>query len=303
MANPGVVNRLFQEWNWAIGIIPVGIIEWITAGEPEREALCTEMKWFERSRAGDFVADPFLVEWDDETWILFEQFKGSRGRGVIGAARLSGTDVTDMGPVMTNGRHHLAYPSVFRRFDQRYCVADSSDSRGVPLFAALGPTKWTHAGYLDGVPRLTDPTIHFDGERWWLFGLSGRQADLKLKRFVASDPLSRWIECSSLEATDRMRRPAGSLVKMGNGKTMRLAQDCRNDYGDGVCIYEVLICDIMAYAEKLVQVIVPSSNWPFREGCHTITGNSQLTIVDAYRKELHALTVVRKLRQRTAVRY
>lgn len=269
-----------------------------------REALCDEMGWLEATLPGDFLADPYLMEWDDERWILFEHFKGRIGRGVIGAAQVSGVDASDAGTVITHGKHHLAYPSVFRVEEQSFCIADSSDPVGIPVFKGSGPTTWSHVGYLEGVPRLTDPTIDFDGRMWWVFGLSGRgKHNVQLMRFMAREPLAQWTECSPVPAHDRMRRPAGRLIRFSDGRTLRPAQDCRSDYGDGVCVYEVGNCDQNSYTETLKQVIVPSRNWKFGEGCHTITGDADLTVVDGFRREPRMLAPLRKLRHRIAVRY
>lgn len=296
--------RPFQEWEWAVGLIPVGIHQWIMEGVREREAWCKDMDWIEAPMAGDFFADPCLAQWDDEKWILFEHFEGRRGRGVIAAAQVSGVGALDTRTVITHGSHHLAYPSVFRVEEQWFCIADSSDSVGIPVFKGSGPTMWSHVGYLKGVPRLTDPTIDFDGRMWWLFGLSGRSKyHVQLMRFMAREPLGQWTECSSVAAHDRMRRPAGRLIRFSDGRTLRPAQDCRSDYGDGVCLYEVGNCDRNSYTEMLNQVIVPSKNWKFGEGCHTITGDADLTVVDGFRREPCALAPLRKLRHRLAVRY
>jgi len=47
--------------------------------------------------------------------------------------QVSGVDASDAGTVITHGKHHLAYPSVFRVEEQSFCIADSSDPVGIPV--------------------------------------------------------------------------------------------------------------------------------------------------------------------------
>jgi hypothetical protein len=273
----------FRSKVWAIGVAQTPLADWVQTAIDHGAVPEDDFSWFSRTRQGEFVADPMVIEWDREPWLLFESFDPWHGRGSIGTARIVSGSVVAESIAIANRHHHLAYPFVFKYGNRVLCVPDCSAHDGLHVFEAVSPRRWSHLGTLSGVPHLRDPTLIQQGDNWWLYGLfRSRKAPPLIRRFFAADPFALWKEGRPIPAHDLMRRPAGKFIRLDN-RLIRPAQDSRTAYGGGVCLFETSDIGNEGHPERLITALKPGVNWPYRDGFHTLVGNGSVTVVDACR--------------------
>lgn len=293
----------FIDRAWVIGAIDLGVEEVVLhLIEHGTFPADTQVTWLEGGAPGRFVADPRVAIWQGETWVLHELYLPLRGRGVIGAVRYADGRFDEPVIAIDEPDVHLAYPTVVVDGDHLVCLPDASGRTGVPVYVGESPTSWTRAGHLQGVPALTDPTLaRLDGE-WLLLGLEPSGVDPRLRVFTAPDLLGRWRELRVRSlAPANCRRPAGPLVRLGDGRLVRPAQDGRTKYGRGIVFQEIEF-DGRVFQERPLTAVVPPRSWPYRDGFHTLSGTTELTFIDACQFQRTPLAGPRRLRHRLAIR-
>ncbi len=238
-----------------------------------------------------FWGDPFPVQHRGEEWIFFEEYRFEERRGTIravqvdaGSGRPLGVDV----PVLSRP-HHLSYPHVFEWDGGLFMIPESAQARTVDLYRCVRfPDDWRHEATLLRSVRAVDPTLHQEGDRWWLFANIGVEEAAhchdELFLFWAPSPLGPWTPHPSnpVVSDARSSRPAGRLFRW-DGALYRPAQDCSGHYGSGVKVQRVLRLDEEAYEERTEARMLP--DWrPGLLGTHTLNRGPRITAIDGLRR-------------------
>lgn len=241
--------------------------------------------------AGCYWADPCLVRRGDRDYLFIEEYPYATRRGRIAVAELDQTlNATHVRTVLDEPTH-LSYPQVFDWRGETWMLVESSDACRLPLYRALEfPLRWELVGDLLPGRTAVDGTLHFDGQRWFLFvnvtetpfGYDKRiWGDLFL--FFADDPAGPWHPhpANPIVSDVRSARPAGALF-MHEGRLIRPAQDCSVDYGYAVVFNEVTRLDREGYAEHPIGRLDP--HWtPGLRGCHTYSSAGGIEVIDGKR--------------------
>jgi len=101
-----------------------------------------------------------------------------------------------------------------------------------------------------------DPTIFFEGGRWWILACSKPYQNRTMNLFVAENLLGPWREHprSPVVADDRhLARPGGRVFRW-DGKLISLAQDCVPRYGTRLQAVEITSLGSGDYAERVCPV-------------------------------------------------
>jgi hypothetical protein len=208
-----------------------------------------------RNPPGRFLADPFLVEHADRTWLFVEDFAFDSRRAVISCGA-----VTDEGEVeglrpCLEMPHHLSYPHVFWHEGTAFMTPESEASGTVELYRATRfPYEWSHETTLIRL-RCVDPTVFRHGGLWYLFAthtaVPGQSVMTLL--FHAPDLFGPWqLHPASPISTDvRVSRSAGSILEH-DGRILRPGQDCSIRYGRALVWNEIHELDASEYRETTV---------------------------------------------------
>jgi hypothetical protein len=196
-----------------------------------------------------FFADPTAA---DSQTILCEALDARSREGRL--VWIRGGRVTDL-DTASIGDRHLSYPHV---------VADGEDRYLLPEMSYVGPQQLFRFDADDprvgeGVPlagleelRLVDATLLRQDDRWWLFagvGLDGTDHDT-LFLWHATDVTGPYqAHPGNPIVRDPARaRMAGPVIRDGH-RLLRLGQDNRDRYGDGITVAEITRIDPEAYEE------------------------------------------------------
>jgi len=239
--------------------------------------------------AAVLVADPFLVREKDRWLILFEAADAS-GRGRIAWAEAdSAGENWEYRGVALEEDFHLSYPGVVREDGEWFLVPEMAAAGRQDLYRALEfPHRWEAAGTILPVP-LKDPSLLSYAGNWYLFG-----CDLhwNLRLYLSARLAGPWREhpASPIVRGDRSRaRPGGRMV-VWEGRPVRYAQDCEEEYGSAVRAFVVEVLTPDDYREKaadLPPVISASGRGWNRRGMHhlspvEVSPSRWLAAVDGY---------------------
>jgi hypothetical protein len=164
-------------------------------------------------------------------------------------------------------------------------LPETASRRAIELYRCTRwPDRWEFVGALMSGIYAVDSTLLEHGGRWWLFTNVKGAADAsswdELHIFHADDPLStNWIPhpLNPVLSDVRRARPAGPFF-IFEGTLYRPSQDCSQRYGYAVNVNRVVTLTESAYAETLVEKVIPrppvlvthtlsrAAGWVFMDG-------------------------------------
>ncbi|MGQ7843211.1 glucosamine inositolphosphorylceramide transferase family protein [Granulosicoccus sp. 3-233] len=246
-------------------------------------------------RVGDFVtidspervwwADPHLYRHEDDLYVFFEEMALDADYGHLSVARLTDEGrVESVAKVLDEG-HHLSYPFVFNDDKEIYMIPETASMQSVQLYRAQHfPEQWVKVKDLLCNVNLADSTVHFDGERWWMFtnGMSHRSVDERdeLHLYHADNVTGPWQAHPMnpvVTGVDRARM-AGSIIRDGSG-LYRPSQFGALRYGHGINLHRIDRLDLQSYSETTVGRLLPEAGSPWL-GCHSTSYLDGVTVVD-----------------------
>ncbi len=274
-----LLKRLFYREVWTVGIIPYPA-EAIVRGTP-----IVEPEWLGSPRGGRFHADPFLVDVEGRTHVMFETWSRWRGRGWIEVAPVEGCDLASASVAIDRGCH-MSYPSIITIDGQTFCVPETWEAGVVWLYRmGLTARDWTPAAHFLADLPIVDPTIFQHDGHWWLLAtMRGARPEEDLYAWYSDSPIKGWTPhpLNPIKSDIGTARPAGTVFRIG-ADLYRPAQDCSSGYGAGLVIHRITRLDPTGFEEVIVRRLKPDPTWAFPDGLHTINSHYGQTAIDAKR--------------------
>jgi hypothetical protein len=209
---------------------------------------------------GHFWADPFLLQRDGRTWLFFEDYSYSTGRGGIACGELRGDcELHDVRTVF-EPPYHVSYPHVFTHEGELWMIPESETAHRVVLLRASHfPDKWVIERTLLDLRGVDATPFQHDGA--WCMFVSPMIADSHFPTtllFRAPSPLGPWtLHPASPVSTDvRTARCAGRIIHDGKA-LLRPSQDCSLTYGYALCFNRIEQLDDRNYAETPGAQLLP----------------------------------------------
>lgn len=239
---------------------------------------------------GQWLADPFLYEYNGKHYLFVEQYFNKRNRAALGVYDIvDGKAVNNR--VIMEQPYHLSYPNVFYYKGEHWMIPESSSNQSLDLYHALSfPDKWEHVATLMSNCRVADTTTYIKGDTIYLISYEKSSNGWKLVLYLFDmDSLSmKRIADTCYEKN--VGRPAGRFFEK-DGRLYRPAQNCAEKYGESLLIYEITTIDSQSYQEKLVgeiqkKDIVMKERF---ERIHTLNSDSLYEVIDAYQEHFEPL--------------
>lgn len=242
-------------------------------------------------RPGSSWADPFPVEREGRQYVFFEEVSADSTprRGRICLMELDENGLPAIIKPIIEQPYHISYPFVFEADGEWYLVPESRQNRTVDLYRCTRwPDQWRLERTLLADVERVDPTLHYAGERWWLFagapetpgGSSQRLLYLYSAKYLHS-PVWTPHPLNPVVVGAAHSRPAGRLFADGQGRLIRPAQDCSVRYGYGISLNHVTELTPETYAETPIQHFAPQSD---QLGTHTFNRTASSIWIDACRQ-------------------
>jgi hypothetical protein len=280
---------LFREKRWSVATAPAPTIDNIEALTAQ---LADEPRWHPIATPPGyrFLADPFFHPHDG---LLVEAMSSASARGVIlhmngGAHRLSGR------------AGHLSYPAVTALGSAQYLVPEMSEWSAALAYPLLGDRLGEPVELrIPGRPRLLDPTPFRHQDALYLFGNVAAEGQSVLRLWVADSIEGEFVEhpASPIRISPNGARMAGIPALIGGG-LIRIGQDTRRGYGDGIAFFRIEQIDRSGYSEELVGEFRFAS----RKGPHTLNFARGEMAFDYYDDAFSFLAGVRRFKERRAAR-
>lgn len=211
-----------------------------------------------------FVADPFLVKYNQEYLIFYEVWNLDTQQGDISYSSSKDGKTWNYEGKVFDFDTHLAYPLVFEWNGTFYIMLDEGENR-VSLFEAVDfPTKWERASVILEGDTFADSTIfHYNGT-WYIFTSVTGATNLRL--FYSDDLLGPYNEhpmSPILEEEPDYSRPGGRVQYL-DGELIRIAQDNYPNYGMQLWGFRILELSKTTYEEELIDekpILQGYENW------------------------------------------
>lgn len=246
-----------------------------------------------------WYADPFLFEYNGDTYLFAEMYDRIKKKGVIGWALLKGMRCTKF-TVCLELEHHLSYPCIFRNGKDIFMVPECYQTGCVTLYRATSfPNKWEKSKVLfnglavDTTPLSIDGTMNF---------ITTVFEDKEKRINNNLNIIDEHGNNHQVISSDYTTRCAGMPFCKGE-KTYRPAQNCGELYGGQIVFKEIIDDSLDHYKEESVstvgtakthsKVIVNLSNDPHKHtfvGIHTYNATDDYEVLDL--KYLHSKSIV-----------
>lgn len=232
-----------------------------------------------------FYADPFIIKKDNRTFIFFEEYIYSKGKGDISVLEIDSENKICTAPVTVLDKpYHLSYPFLYEWEDELYMIPETSGNRAIELYKSTKfPYEWELVKVLIDDINAVDATIIHYNNKFWMFTnvfYDGSSSLDELHIFYSDNLLGEWKphQMNPVVSNASSARPAGNIF-LKEGKLIRPSQDCSFSYGYSVKFNEILELTEEAYSEKLLSEMKP--NWlKNNKGTHTYNFNEDYEIID-----------------------
>ena len=244
---------------------------------------------FQDARKGlpenQWVADPFLFEYQGQHYLFCEQYETELNRAVIGYYIFEDGVPVNKGIVIRQP-YHMSYPCVFSYNDTVYMIPETSANKTVELYRAVEfPDKWVLDSVLMENVRCVDSTAFEDKEGLRLLTYEKRDKEWALTCYALNMEEKTLQKCSEKVYKTNVGRPAGNLWREA-GKLFRPAQDCAEKYGEALLVYEM---DGATLSENLVKKITAQETGVPAQRIHTINRDNRYEVVDIFRERFDLL--------------
>ncbi len=271
-------DLLFQE-DWNIGIINAPIKSVVE----KPEGYLKNISWFSKPAPTTYLADPFVIAFQEETYVFFEQYDYRKGKAILACA-LNSEEFKKYHTVLEEP-HHLSFPFMFVYEDALYCLPESYSANALNLYRfdvntrTLQKVKTLFAGM-----AVVDPVLTNYEDRWYLFFTQKNLPSVHLYCYHAKSPFGPFEpHANNPVKTDiRSARPAGSFLQI-EAKLLRPAQDCTLHYGRAVEVNEIVRLSPQHFEEKPVKRIMPLPAFAYNKGLHSLNGNQNYSVIDGKR--------------------
>lgn len=222
-----------------------------------------------------FIADPFMIKYEDLWYMFFEIYDEARQTGVIGMATSADGYDWKYDKVVLEEDFHLSYPYVFEYNGKIYMMPETGQSNYIKIYEAENfPYGLKCIKNIIEGEFLDSSLFSYDDKLWILTNkLSENKRSLSL--FYSHNLMDGWIEHPQsplIENDQRSMRPAGRVV-VDDNKIIRYSQDGIDYYGKLIRAYEITKLTTTEYEEKELGIIGENSNiedsWN-KDGMHTI---------------------------------
>lgn len=238
-----------------------------------------------------WAADPFLFEYNDDIFIFAELYDYVKRLGGIGYCKWTGNGFSKWEKVITEP-YHLSYPFIFEKDGQIYIMPETGADHSLYLYQAVQfPNKWEKLDPLRSNVKYGDTTpFEWNGHR---YALTYDIEDINNYKLILLD-FEDGNDITLDLCYSYLRRPAGKVFSINN-IYFRPAQNCANDYGEGLIFYQYRI-DQNRYTEELYKKVMPKdlkfSKNILLDGIHTYNSTSNIEVIDVKTRRFNLLNFI-----------
>lgn len=274
-----ILKRLFYkllkyDYVWNVGFVSK---KW-------NELSFWKSKKLERSK-GVFLADPFLLNVNDNIYCFVEEYMYKNKKGQITVYDLKPKVPLRLGVALAES-FHLSFPNIFKYEDEFYMCPESSENKDIRLYKCIDmPLKWEFFKVIKQNISAVDSIIFSKNNLWWLFTNidTNHNGDhhTELHIFYSNSPLTdSWLPhtANPVYIDSNLARNGGLIEE--DGKIYRVCQKIGfGHYGRNICINEIINLTPNTFEEKLICDVYPNF-FPKISGIHHLHSIGGKTVFD-----------------------
>lgn len=229
-----------------------------------------------------WCADPFLLNIDNKTFLLFEMYDRLRGKGLIGYRMLKDGKYSKM-RVLIDDKGHLSYPFIINHNDNYYIMPESNSQNIVYCTKVECEGDKLIAGekHIVKEGKFVDTTLLETGDKKYFFTTDLSKGDNVSDITIFDEQFESKL--TTIGVFDKSNaRMGGNFIKSGED-IFRVSQDCSKGYGTGLNFSK---CNFNGneYSEHLISKIAVSDisikNNKKYDGIHTYNFNEDYEVID-----------------------
>lgn len=235
---------------------------------------------------GQWVADPFLFEYQGQHYLFCEQYETELNRAGIGYYIFEDGVPVNKGIVIRQP-YHMSYPCVFTYNDTVYMIPETSANKTIELYRAVQfPDKWELDTVLLRDVSYVDSTVYESETGKFLLSYEKQGNQWSLSCFTLNMEEKTLQKCSEKIYRTNVARPAGNLQQTEKG-LLRPAQDCSQKYGEALFVYQVDNLNENGYEEHCIEKLcIDQFVFPQKvQRIHTLNQDSCYEVVDVFREQ------------------
>ncbi|MCF2682329.1 hypothetical protein, partial [Faecalicatena contorta] len=242
-------------------------------------------------------ADPFVLQYEGNTYIFAEMYDYIKRRGAIGYTKWENDRFTPWKKVICEP-FHMSYPNVFIRDDGIYMLPETSAGHKLLLYKAVNfPEKWEQHTIIAENVMWVDTT--FFENRGVLYAITTDVADEENHKdyLLKFDDQFSISEKYQIHEKDIDRSRCGGRFFVHTGKLIRVSQDCSQRYGGALIFSEM--CPDQVVDKGLQNVfrhispedlqIAEKKKWI---GLHTYNAVPQFEVIDIEKPHFNIFGII-----------
>lgn len=240
-----------------------------------------------------WAADPFIFEYNENTYIFAELYDFIKGRGVIGYSKFSEGKFTTWKTILSKP-YHLSYPYIFQHKNSIYMIPESGSTKKIIVYRAVKfPDLWEEKCVICEDTFVDTSFIEKENQFIGLTYKPGKNSKQYFIQFDEKFHLNYLIEQHQLEGKDA--RPGGRMYEEEN-QIIVITQDCNKTYGGGLLFFLYEYNDGKLVLKKSIKKLYPQmlnySKNLLLDGIHTYSATKQYEVIDIKTRRLNLLNLL-----------
>lgn len=242
-----------------------------------------------------WCADPFLFEYQNETYVFAEIWNYFTQRGSIGYYKIEGEKCDGKWHTVIAERFHMSYPFIWKDQEGIHICAETCGVRKIGLYSCVDfPKKWTYDKDLVSGEKFADSTFLLEtnsNKPLYCFTHIVRGINRgELVKFTFDEKGIIQKEGIKITENPRIARPGGNFLRKDN-YLLRVAQDCSESYGESIVFMKVK--QLEPYQEEEYASIKYSDfQIPKCIGTHTYNVSSKYEVFDFRIKSFNLINIL-----------
>ena len=236
-----------------------------------------------------FLADPFVLTVDHETFCFVEDFDLKQRKGSIAVYSLEDRKAKRIGNIIEEN-FHMSFPFVFKDGSQIYMCPESSANRDIRLYECIEfPKIWKLKSILMKDVDAADTVIVKYSDLWWLITnidpVNTGDHSSEMFIFYSDDLFAQsWTPHQKNPIyIDPTKARNGGLV-FDENSIYRVSQNYGfNTYGESSSINKVVELSESQFKEKSIVTLL-ANFYPKLVGTHSLNSDASFTVFDFLHK-------------------
>lgn len=250
-----------------------------------------------------WAADPFIFKYKNDIYIFAELYDYIHCRGSLGYCKLIENKKCRWQRIILED-YHLSYPFIWSVGEEVYIMPESGANNSIYIYRAIEfPNKWEKISTLRKNVKYGDTTpFVINNHRLAITYDVQENNNYKLVLLDLDNPdMDKIIFWDNLYS----KRPAGKIFFMKN-KMIRPAQNCENEYGEGLIFYKCFFSESGDYMETELSRIYPDelnySRKILLDGMHTYNSIDGYEVIDIKTRRFNIVNFLFRMLKRVSRR-